>query len=374
MAMAPSSLSPLLSLGGALAARHFMLYVLLGLPVALLALFRGRWFCLHLCPTGLVMEQAGKLNAPARKRFLRWPHLGHTLAIICLGGAVVGYPLFLWLDPLALFTGFISVWKVPVSLVTVLPAAGFVLVLLLSLLAPHAWCHRLCPLGATQDWLALAGRKLLGHPHPAPQDFPAHHSPVMARRTFLFALAGGVGGYAARRALGRSPALPVRPPGAVPEAELTALCARCGNCIRACPSQIIQPDLGRSGIVGLMTPVVVYEGQYCDEWCNECDKVCPTGALAHLTLDEKRATAIGNARIDRTRCIAWAEGKYCMVCQEFCPYLAIELVDHNGVNCPVVDSELCRGCGACQSNCPAITQKAIVVSGIPQRSARPMPE
>jgi heterodisulfide reductase subunit A-like polyferredoxin len=53
-----------------------------------------------------------------------------------------------------------------------------------------------------------------------------------------------------------------------------------------------------------------------------------------------------------------------MVCQEFCPYQAIDIVDDRGINCPEVDESLCRGCGACQSQCPAIPERAIVVRGM----------
>ena len=117
-----------------------------------------------------------------------------------------------------------------------------------------------------------------------------------------------------------------------------------------------------------------YAKAHCFEYCNECTRVCPTGAIERLDLAAKRNRAMGLAEIDRNRCIAWRDGEYCMVCHEFCPYLAIGTEEHAGVNCPVVLPDMCRGCGACQVNCPAIPDKAIVVHGTLQHAARPLEE
>ena len=102
-------------------------------------------------------------------------------------------------------------------------------------------------------------------------------------------------------------------------------------------------------------------------------------ALLALYADRSRASAEVKriaedhlAEIDRKKCIAWEYGQYCMVCHEFCPYLAIDSVERNGVECPTVKPDMCRGCGACQVNCPALPDKAIVVKSIPQRAARPL--
>ena len=63
------SLSPVLSLLGALAARTATLSMLLGLPILILAWFHSRWFCRWLCPVGLAAETAGRLHPAARRRF-----------------------------------------------------------------------------------------------------------------------------------------------------------------------------------------------------------------------------------------------------------------------------------------------------------------
>lgn len=357
-----TALSPLLSACGALAGRHWSWVILMGLPLLILSAFRGRWFCVHLCPMGLALETAGRMNPRARSRFTRLPHASRFLTLFLLGSALVGYPLVIWLDPLSIFSGFFSAWRLPIRAVNIAPAAGFLLLTLLSVLIPQAWCHRLCPLGATQDLLSLLGKRWRTPVHPVAPETPPHRT--MGRRVFLGALMGGTGALAARHYSPLPRSAPVRPPGAAGEDVLGGLCARCGNCMATCPTQIIRPDLGSGGLSRLMTPVLKFDGRYCDEWCNACTKVCPTGALRPLTVNEKRKRPLGHAKITQHRCIAWTYASHCMVCQEFCPYQAIEIVEHNGVNCPVVMEAQCRGCGACESACPALPKKAIVVQGL----------
>lgn len=363
-----ASLSPLLSLLGAVAARSATAWTLLGLPVLVLGFFRSRWFCRWACPVGLATDAVGRLNPGDRGRFARLPHLGRGLLLLLAGGALAGYPLFIWLDPLSIFNGFWSAWKVPLTASSFALAVGFPVVLLISWAAPQAWCHRLCPLGAAQDLLSIARRRLETRKTPAGQP---NGQPRLGRRAFLGVAAGGIAALALRRALADK-SVPVRPPGAQKEESFTALCARCGACNRACPEGILLPDFGHSGLGGLLTPVVHYNKAYCFEFCNECTKVCPTGAIERLALESKRSRSIGLAKVRRGKCIAWKNGEYCMVCQEFCPYLAISVTRHNGVNCPVVKEDVCRGCGACQLNCPALPDKAIVVHGTPQHPVRPL--
>jgi MinD superfamily P-loop ATPase len=67
---------------------------------------------------------------------------------------------------------------------------------------------------------------------------------------------------------------------------------------------------------------------------------------------------IGTAAVARSKCIAWNEGKACLVCYERCSYGAIE-VDSRGR--PRVVPEKCTGCGACQNTCVTCPDPAIVV-------------
>jgi len=119
-------------------------------------------------------------------------------------------------------------------------------------------------------------------------------------------------------------------------------------------------------MAGLLTPVLKMDPNYCAEWCNECSKVCPTGAISRLSLADKNNISIGSAFVTRDLCLAWNKRQSCMVCDEYCPYHAVKAIKDGEVVCPEVDPEVCRGCGFCQAGCPA-EKKAIVVHGKPQR-------
>ncbi len=373
------AISPYLALGVSVAARSATLLTLAAVPLLLVALWRGRWFCHRLCPTGLLLLLFGRLGWGRASRLRRVPRLGGLLGLVMAGGAAAGYPLLLWLDPLVQFNGlFSAVREANWTWRAALPAAPLGLVCLAVLFWPQIWCERLCPLGALQAGLGrlgCAGRQALARRRaPAPgADGPSQpaYGPRIGRRGFL-ALAGGAGaGWLLRRASASpGPAAVVRPPGARSEPDFQALCARCGACLRACPHQVIVPDLGASGWGGWLTPRLDFSRRYCSEWCRACTDVCPTGALARLSLDAKRepARALGTARVDRARCLAWHDGEYCMVCQEYCPFQAIRGIEHRSVHCPEVDPAQCRGCGACESQCPAGRVRAIRVEG---RSASP---
>lgn len=166
----------------------------------------------------------------------------------------------------------------------------------------------------------------------------------------------------------------VRPPGSGAEADFLARCTRCGQCMKVCPTNVLQPASPFAGLEGVYTPRMDFDHSFCEWSCNECGKVCPTRSIEPLTLEEKRATVIGRAYIERDRCLPWADNVGCIVCQELCPTprKAIMLEDSTvtdpvrgriELRRPVVVPELCIGCGICQFHCPVEREAAIVVSG-----------
>jgi len=352
------SLSPCIALGGALAAKSATAMVLAGLPVLVFTLVWPRWFCRHACPMGLLLDLFSRRGDGAAWR--RWPPIGKWLLVITLGGAAFGYPVFLWLDPLALFAGFLNGWHTPVSVV-----AGMILpvILVFNFFLPKVWCRRICPLGAMQELLALARRQ-----RRAP--LPRAHAHRLARRAFIGGCAGAAGAVLLRRTVVRGgESRRLRPPGALPEDEFTGVCVRCGNCGRVCPSRVIRQDL-RSA-TGWLAPVMRFEENYCREDCCRCGQVCPSGAIARLALPEKRARVIGAAAVNLDACLM-AQGQECTRCIHACPVEAISArEDNGGASSPEIDAAKCNGCGACEAACPAWPTVAVRVapSGVGKLSA-----
>ena len=122
----------------------------------------------------------------------------------------------------------------------------------------------------------------------------------------------------------------VRPPGALAETEFLKRCLKCGQCMRVCPTNVIQPAGIEGGLEGLWTPILNNRigSSGCQLNCVSCGQVCPTSAIRPITLDEKSGLGefastgpikIGIAFVDQGRCLPWAMDKPCIVCQENCP-------------------------------------------------------
>jgi len=173
----------------------------------------------------------------------------------------------------------------------------------------------------------------------------------------IFALGAGV-----EFARGQPDSLCIRPPGAIPEDMFLDVCARCGECMKACITNGLQPALTEAGIAGFWTPVLVPTIGYCAQPCTLCGEVCPTGAILPVTVAEKEKIKIGAATVYKDACIYWSNGQVCLVCQECCPYVAISIADARGSRGPLVDEEKCTGCGECETACPVRPQRAIKVS------------
>jgi ferredoxin-type protein NapF len=356
-----ASFSPFVAFCSALAAHTIGLVVLLGVPAFVLALRRPRWFCRFACPVGLLQETLGDLRPRAKTRWLRWPFFGRWFALLTLGGALAGYPIFLWLDPLAIFSGFCSAWRQPLTIASVCAGLAFPVALLFDFLLPKAWCMRICPLGAMQE-LMVVGRRLIRPrtrcetsddegPHPQQRR-------LLARRGFLAACIGVTGAVAARKVRGGPP--PLRPPGALDEERFTGVCIRCGSCARVCPTRILKPDLGGHGLAGLLAPVANFDDGYCKEDCNRCGQVCPSGAITRLSLPEKRRRLIGLAKVDLDTCLL-ANGQDCTACIRACPYEALEVFSDGFDTRPELILSRCNGCGACEAACPVRPRRAIFV-------------
>lgn len=295
--------------------------------------------------------------------------------------------------------------------------------LALSLLTPRFWCRYLCPLGALLGWLghfAPYRRRVtdvcsgcdrcvrecptaaihqdgvcydkrecivcLRCTRSCPEKSVSFNfglknkiqevgGPILRRRAFLGGVAGGIAVGLGMHAdllhsAGALTPLPlrhptlIRPPGALPEPEFLARCVRCGECLRACLTNTLQPDWYRAGLEGLWAPRLHLRHAACEQTCNVCGQVCPTGAIRNLSLIEKQYAKVGTAVLLRDRCLAWAQNKRCQICDEQCPYNAIVTIreSQHVVGVPVIIPDKCNGCGQCENKCPVLGESAIIVS------------
>ncbi len=122
----------------------------------------------------------------------------------------------------------------------------------------------------------------------------------------------------------------LRPPGSLREDAFLERCLKCGQCMRVCPTNIIQPAGMEAGLEGLWTPVLNYRigSSGCQTDCTACGAACPTSAIRPITPDERTGRGsfegagplrIGTAFVDHGRCLPWTMETPCIVCQEVCP-------------------------------------------------------
>lgn len=290
---------------------------------------RPRFWCRYVCPLGALLGLAGKFPVVRPRRRAEACNACGECATDCQGGAEPG-----------------GAWRAEECLYCFNCQAG-------------------CPTGAIRFEL---GRPRMG----APLD--------LGRRRVMASGAAGVAGALLLRTHplggGRSfnPEL-VRPPGSLAEAEFLARCIRCGECMKICPSNAIHPAAWEAGLEGAWSPVMKMTVGYCEFECTLCSQVCPTGAIRPLELAAKQAIRIGLAYIDRNRCLPYAYGRACIVCEEHCPTpkkaIWLEQVEVAGpggervtVAQPHVDAELCIGCGICTNKCVVQGEPAVLVRGV----------
>lgn len=151
---------------------------------------------------------------------------------------------------------------------------------------------------------------------------------------------------------------PIRPPGAVVEAEFLALCTKCDDCMKACPHGSIRKSDIKSD-PAYNTPVIIPSVKPC-YLCDDfpCIKACATGAL--LPVADKRDVRMGKAYVDFALCYNGGEdsGKMYPMCVLKCP-LSGEAISSEDSK-PVVDIEKCVGCGVCESACLAVNSQVAI--------------
>jgi polyferredoxin len=348
---------------------HWYIFAIIILGITLLALWRRRGFCRMLCPLGAFLGACSRLTPFSRSVEIEDCKNCGLCPGDCKMGAIAE-------DGVGTFGG--------------------ECILCLN-------CRSVCKSGAVKFRFTNPIRR-----RQTAQELTGSGP---SRRAFIASVGTGLV-LAAPRAFGVDIFLPksakpgpIRPPGALPEKQFLGACIRCGQCMRVCITEGLQPTLLEAGAAGMFSPQLVPRIGYCEYNCNLCGKVCPSGAIQQLALPDKQRFVIGLAEIDRTRCLPWAENKECLVCEEVCPLpqKAIMLLQRGEANRqggskgqnqqggkgkggfgkggkhkpelnqqgnnqparPVVIPELCIGCGNCENRCPLEGKAAITVSTRP---------
>lgn len=158
---------------------------------------------------------------------------------------------------------------------------------------------------------------------------------------------------------------PIVPPGALSARNLAQRCTACQLCVSVCPNEVLRPS---AGLMKLMQPEVSYERGYCRPECTKCSEVCPAGAILPITTADKSSIQIGHAVWVKENCVPLTDGVECGNCARHCPTGAIQMVLSDpdfpdSFKIPVINTERCIGCGACENLCPARPFSAIYVEG-----------
>jgi polyferredoxin len=322
-------------------------------------------------------------------QYSRWQSLKYYLLTAMLLAAAAGFLLTGWLDPIPLMHRSVNLFLLAfwdgggatrVYAGAWLIAAVFIVAVLLNFWVPRFYCRFICPLGALFGAVArwtpwrigkraakcneceLCETSCEGACQPfekirvsecllcmnclracrqaqmtySPQRSAAGEvlSPEVTRRGFVAAAIAGVATAPALRLGGLlsqnwNPAV-VRPPGALAEEKFLERCVKCGQCMRVCPTNVVQPALLEGGLAAIWTPLMNFRAgtSGCQVNCVACGNVCPTSAIRPLSLDEKLGrnsfapngpVRLGTAFVDRGRCLPWAMDVPCIVCQENCP-------------------------------------------------------
>ncbi len=185
----------------------------------------------------------------------------------------------------------------------------------------------------------------------------------------------------------------IRPPYAINELEFLLACTRCGDCISACPHQVIFPLTARVGVKAVGTPALdlLNKGCHlCADW--PCVQVCGEGALnlpelisekpvrpdelaqtpcEELMLSEEDADddshsqqsvipplpRLAKASINKQSCLPYS-GPECGACEASCPVPGALIWDSQQ---PDIDNAICVGCGLCRQAC-IMQPSAIIIT------------
>ena len=126
-------------------------------------------------------------------------------------------------------------------------------------------------------------------------------------------------------------------------------CTQCGDCISACPEQIIVK--GDDGF-----PTIDFAKGECT-FCEDCISSCKEP----LFISERSAKAWPSHFNIKDNCLA-KNDVFCQSCRDVCDSRAITFSYANGpIPTPVIEQSNCNSCGACISTCPTDSTELILI-------------
>jgi len=224
-------------------------------------------------------------------------------------------------------------------------------------------CDVTCPFDINKlSWLNI--KNLVQQSDDIPLSIP--------RRQFFGSVAVGLTAIPFVHANGKIPygqKSKLRPPHSqMDDDDFTSQCVRCWECIKSCPTNVLQPDMASFlDFKNLWTPVFEPAAGACMVECNACSDVCPTTAIQKYDITKKFDVRVGTAVFDANKCVVY-KGKACNRCVDVCPTNAIPTAPVAGTELTgptKVDYDPCVGCGWCEFVCQDIVIDeipAIVVS------------
>ncbi len=428
-------LSPLHSISILLSTWTIYKNLIISLFIIVLTLFFGRIFCGWICPFGTLHQFISNLFHYKSKNikinlYKKIYKIKYFILIFFLISALLSLNLEGFLEPLSLMYRSLATGIFPILTSNFIQAnyshawfmgIFFLILLSLNFIFPRFWCRVLCPLGALFGLLSFSPlfkiNKKEGctnclkclkncqggdEPHkehyhrecivclncidPCPENVLSYSflgkitekgKLDISRRGLIFTILGSIIiPPLFKTSAGRARFLnfkTIRPPGAISEEEFLKRCIKCGSCMKVCPTNALHPAFGETTFEGIWTPVLIPKIGYCAQNCNLCGLACPSGAIKPFTIEEKitKPIRIGSAVIDPSRCLPYAYGTPCIVCEEVCPtspkaiYFVEKEVMVRGeikkLKQPVVDLKYCWGCGICETRCPIFSHPAIYV-------------
>lgn len=428
-------LSPLHSISILLSTGTIYKDLIISLSVIILTLFFGRIFCGWICPLGTLHQFISNIFHHKNKNlkinlYKKIYKIKYFILIFFLISALLSLNLEGFLEPLSLMYRSIAISFLPIFISNFIKVEYshswfigifFIFLLSLNFIFPRFWCRVLCPLGALLGILSFSPLFKINkkdgctscnkcikncqggdEPHkehyhrecivclncidPCPEKVLSYSfmgkitekgKLDLERRSLLFTIFGSfLIPFIIKSSAGRKRFLNyqmIRPPGAIPEDEFLEKCIKCGSCMKICPTNALHPAFGETTFEGIWTPVLIPKIGYCTQNCNLCSLACPSGAIKPFTIEEKisKPIRIGSAVIDPARCLPYAYGTPCIVCEEVCPtspkaiYFVEKEVNVRGeikkLKQPVVDLKYCWGCGICENRCPVSSHPAIYV-------------